>query len=89
MGQQVPGELDGTLLEVVAEGKIAQHLEERVMAGGVADVFQVVVLAAGPHALLGGGGPHVAPLVLAEEHALELHHAGVDEEQRGVVVGHQ
>src|SRR5262249_61811083 len=36
-GDQVPGELDGAVLEVVAEGEVAQHLEEGVMAGGVAD----------------------------------------------------
>ena len=51
-GQEVPREGDRLLLEVVAEGEIAQHLEERVMAGRVADVFEVVVLAAGAHAAL-------------------------------------
>ena len=56
LGDQVPGELDGFGFEVVAEGEIAQHLEERVMAARVADVLQVVVLAAGAHALLRAGG---------------------------------
>ena len=40
------------LLEVVAEREVAQHLEEGVVAGGVADIVQVVVLAAGADALL-------------------------------------
>ena len=48
---------DRVLLEVVAEGEVAQHLEERVVPRGAADVLEVVVLAAGAHALLGGGGP--------------------------------
>ena len=52
LGDQVPGELDGFGLEIIAEGEIAQHLEEGVMAAGVADVFQVVMLAAGAHAFL-------------------------------------
>ena len=44
--------LDRALLEVVAEGEIAEHLEEGVMARGVADVIEVVVLAAGADAFL-------------------------------------
>ena len=34
VGQQGPGELDGALLEVVAEGEVARHLEEGVVPGG-------------------------------------------------------
>ena len=49
---QLPGELDRHVLEVVTEREVAEHLEEGVMPGGVADVFQIVVLAAGAHALL-------------------------------------
>ena len=52
LGQQLPGVRDGVALEVVAEAEVAQHLEERVVARGVAHVFQVIVLAAGPHATL-------------------------------------
>ncbi len=60
-GQQRPGVLDRERLEVVAEAEIAQHLEEGVVAGGVADIVQVVVLAAGAHAFLRRGGPGVGP----------------------------
>ncbi len=49
--QQLPGESDGVLLEIVAEGKIAQHLEEGVVAARVADVVEIVVLAARADAL--------------------------------------
>ena len=76
-------------LEVVAEAEVAQHLEEGVVARGVADVLQVVVLAAGAHAFLRRGGARVGALVEAEEHVLELVHAGVGEQQRRVVVRHQ
>ena len=41
-----------TAFEIVAEGEIAEHFEEGVMARGVADIVQIVVLAAGAHALL-------------------------------------
>ena len=78
-GQEFPGEVDGVALEVVAEAEVAQHLEKGVMPGGVADIFQIVVLAAGPHATLGSRRPAVGALVAAGEHVLELHHAGVGE----------
>jgi hypothetical protein len=87
--QQLPGVLDGVTLEVVAETEISQHLEEGVMARGVADVFQVVVLAAGAHAFLRSRGAAVAALVEAEEDVLELVHPGVGEQQRRVIVRHQ
>ena len=89
LGDQVPGELDGVGFEVIAEGEIAQHFEERVMAAGVADVFEIVVLAAGAHAFLGGGGAGIVALFEAQEDVLELVHAGVGEQQRGVVGGDQ
>ncbi len=85
LGDQVPGELDGLGLEVIAEGKIAQHLEEGVVAARVADVFQVVVLAARAHAFLRAGGARVVALLQAQEDVLELVHAGVGEQQRRVV----
>ena len=59
------------------------------MPRGVADVVQVVVLAAGADAFLRRGGADVGALLLAGEHVLELHHAGVGEHQRGVVARHQ
>src|SRR6185312_10566072 len=57
--QEFPGEADRVTLEVVTEGEIAEHLEERVMARGVAHVLEVVVLAPGAHTALAGYGPHV------------------------------
>jgi len=45
------------------------------------------VLASGADALLRGSGPVVVAVFEAEEDVLELVHAGVGEEQSGVVVG--
>src|SRR5712692_6477780 len=59
------------------------------MAGGEADVVQVVVLAPRPHALLRAGRPRVFPPLATGEDVLELHHPGVGEQQRGVVEGDQ
>src|SRR5690606_32859140 len=75
----------GVALEIVAEAEVAQHLEEGVVTRRVADVFQVVVLAASAHALLAGGGAGVGALFQAEEAVLELIHAGVGEQQGRVV----
>jgi len=52
---------------------------------GIADVFQIVVLAAGTNALLAGGGAGVSALVKTEEHILELVHARIGEQNRRVV----
>ena len=88
---ELPGEADRVALEVVAEREVAEHLEEGVMPGGVAHLLEVVVLAAGAHALLRRGRAPLAVrrLLHAEEHLLELHHARVDEQQRGIVGGHE
>ena len=83
--QQLPRVMDRLALEVVAERPVAEHLEERVVTRRVADVLQVVVLAAGAQAPLDGDGAHVASLFGAEEHVLELDHARVGEQQRRVV----
>ncbi len=87
--QQLPRIVDRIALEVVAEAEVAQHLEERVMARRVADVLQVVVLAAGAHAALRRRRALVAALVDAQEHVLELDHAGIDEQQRRIVARHE
>ncbi len=89
LGEQVPRVADRVALEIVAEAEVAQHLEERVMARRIADVLEVVVLAAGAHAALRGGCARIRPLVGAEEHVLKLHHARVHEQQRRVVARHE
>ena len=86
---QVPGQLDRPVLEVIAKGEIPQHLEKRMMPGGIADVFQIVVLAAGAHAFLRRGGALVGPLLQAGEDVLELHHAGIGEQQCRIVARHE
>ena len=88
-GQELPGVGDGLGLEVVAEGEVPQHLEERVVAGRAPDVLQIVVLAARPHALLAGRGPDVLATLVSEEDRLELDHPGVREQERRIVGGNE
>ncbi len=83
--QQRPGVFDRVVLEIVAEREVAEHFEERVVARGIADVVEIVVLSAGADAFLRGRGADVGALLDAGEDVLELHHAGVGEHQRRVV----
>ena len=87
--EQVPGVFDRVVLEIVAEREVAQHLEERVVARGVADIVEVVVLAAGAHAFLRRRGPDIGALLDAGEDVLELHHPGVGEHQGRIVARHE
>ena len=84
-GHPVPRVFDRFLLEIVAEGEVAEHLEERVVACRVADLLQVVVLPARADALLAGHRTRVVATFQALKHPLELHHSGVGEQQRGVI----
>src|SRR3546814_5950606 len=72
-----------------SERPVAEHLEKGVVARGVADLVEVVVLAAGTQAALDVGRAHVAALRGAEEDVLELDHARIGEQQGRIVAGHQ
>ena len=89
IGQELPGPVDGFGLEIVAKAPVAEHLEEGLVARGPPDLFEVVVLAGDPQAGLRVDRARVVALLLAGQHALELDHAGVDEEQRRVVAGQE
>ena len=81
--------LDRFTLEVIAKTEITQHLEKGVMARGVTNVIEIIVLATGPNTTLRGYRPLIGALVLAQEYILELDHTGIGEEQRGIVMRYQ
>ncbi len=76
-------------LKIIAKTEISQHLKKRMMASGVTDIFQIVVLAAGAHAALRRRGTGVAALVLSEKHVFKLHHARVGKQQGGIIARYQ
>ena len=59
------------------------------MAARVADVIQIVMLSARAHALLRGSGSLILACFESRKNILELVHARVGEQQRGIVSGHQ
>ena len=81
-GQEFPCPGNGFLLEVIAEGEVAQHLKIRAVAGRMADVFNV----AGADALLTGGDAVARGLFLAGEPRLHGSHARVDQQDGFVVL---
>ena len=81
-GEEFPRPGNGFLLEVVAEGEVAQHLKIRAVAGRMADVFDI----AGADALLTGGDAVARRLFLAGEPGLHGGHACVDEQDGFVVL---
>ena len=87
---ELPREANRIALEIVAKREIPQHLEERLVALGVADLLEIVVLAACSHAFLDGRGAAAAlgRTLFAEEYLLELHHPGVREHERRIVARH-
>jgi hypothetical protein len=85
LGEQFPCILDRPGFEVVTERPITEHLEEGVMACGVADVLEIVVLASRAQATLHVRGADITAPIGAEKDILELHHAAVGEQQCRVV----
>ena len=85
LGEELPAPGDGFLLEVIAEGEVAQHLEIGAVAGRLADVLDV----AGADALLAGANAVARGLHLALEVGLHRGHAGVDQQQGLVVLRDQ
>ncbi len=87
--QKRPGIVDRFLLEVRAKGKIAQHLEKRLMPARMPDVIEVIMFAAGPNAFLAARGGVVGALFPPEKNVLELVHARIDKQQRRVLSRNQ
>ena len=86
-GDELPRPAGGVLLEVIAEGEVAQHLEIGAVAGGFADIFDI----RGADALLAAGGAEAAVRqeFLAGKILFERSHAGIDEQQAGLILRHQ
>ncbi len=88
-GEELPRELDRLALEVITETEVTEHFEKGVVARGITNVFQVIVLATGAHATLAAGCARITAFFTTEKHILELHHAGIREQQCRVIARHK
>jgi hypothetical protein len=79
--------MNGIPFEIITEGKIPKHFEKRMVPGGAAHVFKIVMLSRHPHALLCGSRTGIAPSFVSQEHLFELDHPGIGEEKGGIVLG--
>ena len=86
LGAQLPSERDRVFLEIIAKGKITQHLEECVVTRSISDIVEIIVLAARAHAFLGRGCPRPRRRFGPGEYVLERDHAGIHEQKRRVVL---
>lgn len=91
--EKLPCPVDGFLLEVVRKGPVPHHLEERMVVGVLSNIIQIVVLSSSADALLAVGHAlqrrkRSTGVDGASEDWLELVHASVGKQQRGVIVRH-
>ena len=85
LGQEFPAPGDGFPLKIISKGEVAQHLEIGAVPGSLADIFDI----AGTDALLAGADPAPGRFHLSLEIGLHRRHAGVDQQQRRVVLRNQ
>ena len=88
-GDQVPGKFDRTFLEIITEGEIAQHLEERMMPRRIADIIEIIMLAARAHTFLRCRSRRVRTLLDTGKNVFKLHHAGISEHQCRIITRNQ
>jgi Xaa-Pro aminopeptidase len=77
--------VDGFFLEIIAERKIAQHFEERVVERGPADIVDVT----GPQAFLACGRASEIQFDLSKEVVFELVHPRGSEQNRWIPSRHE
>ena len=89
LSQKIPRVKNRFFFKIIAERKIAQHLEERVVARCEADIVEVIVLSARPHAFLRSSRALEFWRFYASEIIFKLIHSSVGEHQSRIVVWNQ
>src|SRR2546421_11356250 len=85
-----PCKRDRISLEVIAEREVAEHLEKRMVACGMAHLLEIVMLAAGTHTFLRSrSAASESWLLQAQKCFLELDHSRVGEQQRRIITRHE
>ena len=84
--QVFPCHIDGSLLEVIAKGPVAQHLKHGMVISIVSHLFQVVMLSTHTKALLAVCPAAWFRIAGAQDDILPLIHTCVGKHQRGVIL---
>ena len=77
------------LLEIVAKREIPQHLKEGMMARGIADIVEIIMLAAGANTFLARCRGGIRALLRSGEDILERDHPRIDKHQRRIIIGNE
>jgi len=85
IGEQLPSPLDGFVFKIIAKAEVAEHLEERVVISGSADVIDIT----GSQALLACRRPGEVEFDLTQEMVFELVHPRRRKKYRGIPGRHQ
>ena len=85
LGQKFPCPRNRFILEIIAEGEIAQHLKEGAVASVLADILNI----AGTDALLACGHAVSRRNLLSGKIGLEGRHTGIDDKKTVVIVGYK
>src|SRR5690606_14924450 len=86
LGHKPPGQFDRSLLEIVPEAEVAEHFEQGEMPRRIADIVEIVVLAAGADAFLAARRPWCRRGFASGKDDLEGVHAGIHEHQTLTVI---
>ena len=88
MGQKLPGKINCLFLEIITEGKIAQHLKKCVVASGITDIVEIIVFAACAYTFLRTHRTRHIGLLVACKIVFERHHSRIREQKRRIVQWH-
>ena len=85
LGQELPAPCNGLVLKVVTKREVAQHLKISAVAGSLTDIFNI----AGTDTLLTSTNSAAGRFYLTLKVRLHRCHAGVDQQQRRIVLRDQ
>ena len=82
LGQELPGPVNRLVLEVIAEGEIAQHLKEGAVTGGLSYIFNIACT----DTFLTGGHSAAGRNLRAGEIRLQRSHTRVNQQKTVIIV---
>jgi hypothetical protein len=79
--------MDCIFLEIVAEGKVPQHLKKRMMPVRMTYIFKIVMLAAYAHAFLAGSCALIRSDFVSQKNIFELVHSCICKQECRITKG--